>query len=89
MGFENNEDFVIYNSIAKTMNESFYIISTNLALGDFYFNRNDNEKAFKYFKDALMLAQNETTKDNVEKIQLRIDDIRLRIGEERFNELEK
>jgi len=75
--------------IAKTMNESFYIISTNLALGDFYFNRNDNEKAFKYFKDALMLAQNETTKDNVEKIQLRIDDIRLRIGEERFNELEK
>ena len=74
---------------AKKMNESFYLISTNLALGDFYFNRRDNEKAFKYYKEALNVAQSSATVENIEKIKLRINDIRLRIGEERFNELEK
>ena len=74
---------------AKKMNESFYVISTNLALGDFYFNRRDNEKAFKYYKEALNVAQSSATVENIEKIKLRINDIRLRIGEERFNELEK
>ena len=73
---------------AKKMNESFYIISTNLALGDFYFNRKDNEKAFNYYKEALNLAQSGATVENIEKIKLRISDIKLRIGEERFNELE-
>ncbi|MBQ8169072.1 tetratricopeptide repeat protein, partial [bacterium] len=74
---------------ANKLNEDFYIISTNTALGDFYFNKKNNETALRHFKIAYKHASNSTYTENAEKIQLRINDIKIKIGEERFNELEK
>lgn len=74
---------------AHLLKEDFYIISTNLAIGDFYFNRRNNKLAYSHYKDALCRAQKANQTENIQKIQLRIDDIKLRIGEERFVELEK
>lgn len=74
---------------AKTLNEPFYIISTSTALGDFYFNRKENEHALKNYKHAYNYAKNGIYKENVTKILQRIEDIKMRVGEERFKELEK
>ncbi len=75
--------------IAKALNESFYIVSTEIELGDFYFNRLDHKFALKYYKDALTIVEKLNNKENITKIQMRINDIKLRIGEERFIELER
>jgi len=74
---------------AKILNEDFYIVSVNTAIGDFYLNRKENELAYKYLKIAYQYAQKTASKDNADKIMLRLNDIKIRIGEERFNELEK
>lgn len=76
-------------SYANTLNEPFYIIATSTALGDFYFNRKENESALKNYKHAYNYAQNGLYKENAAKILQRIEDIKMRVGEERFKELEK
>ena len=73
---------------AKELGEKFYIASTALAVGDFYYNRNENEKALENYMQAKEVAQNDFSKDNIEKIALRINDIKARVGEETFTELE-
>ena len=70
------------------LGEKFYIASTALAVGDFYYNRNENEKALENYMQAKEVAQNDFSKDNIEKIALRINDIKARVGEETFTELE-
>lgn len=74
---------------ANTLNEPFYIISTATALGDFYFNRKENEQALKNYKHAYNYAKDGIYKENAPKILQRIEDIKMRVGEERFKELEK
>ena len=74
---------------ANILNEPYYIISTATALGDFYFNRKENESAYKNYKQAFNYAKESIYKENANKILLRIEDIKMRIGEERFKELEK
>lgn len=74
---------------AYELKEAFYIIASTTALGDFYFNRGENALALKNFKIALELAKNSKYQENSEKIEQRINDIKMRVGEERFVELEK
>lgn len=74
---------------ANALKETFYIISTTTALGDFYFNRRENELALKNYKIAYNAAKDGIYKDNTENILARIEDIKMRVGEERFKELEK
>ena len=76
-------------SYANLLNEPFYIISTATALGDFYFNRKDNSLALKNYKHAYNFAKDGIYKENADKILQRINDIKMRVGEERFKELEK
>ena len=73
---------------AKELGEKFYIASTALAIGDFYYNRNENEKALENYLQAQDVAKDNFSKDNIEKIALRIEDIKARVGEEKFTELE-
>lgn len=74
---------------AKELNESFFIIAAATALGDFYYNRNENKSAIDNYKIAYKYAKESFNKENLEKIRLRVEDIKIRLGEERFNQLEK
>ena len=74
---------------ANILNEPFYIISTSTALGDFYYNRKENSLALKNYKHAYTFANDGIYKENAQKILQRIEDIKMRVGEERFKELEK
>ena len=87
--FESAVEF--YNkaiACANTMDETFYIISANTALGDLYYNKKEDEKAYKNYKIAYELTKDSKYSDNVDKISNRINDIKMRVGEERFSHFE-
>lgn len=67
---------------AIELNEPFYIASTDVALGDFYYNKRDYANALKHYKQAYSLASDNFTKDNIEKIKIRINDIKKVYNEE-------
>lgn len=72
---------------ANQIKDNFYIVSASLAIGDFYYDKNQNELALKHYLFAYNLAQNKFSKDNIKKINVRINDIKFRIGVERFDKL--
>ena len=61
---------------AIELNEPFYITSSDVALGDYYYNKKDYTNALKHYKNAHALALNNFTKDNITKIEMRINDIK-------------
>ncbi len=61
---------------AEELNETFYIASSNVAIGDYYLKQKDYKNALLYYKNAHELAVNNFTKDNIAKIELRINDIK-------------
>ena len=63
-------------NFAIELNEPFYITSSDVALGDYYYNKKDYTKAINYYKNAHALALNNFTKDNITKIEMRINDIK-------------
>lgn len=66
---------------AKLLKEAFYIAGASLEIGDFYFRRRDNEHAYKYFMEAYKVAEKSFTKDNIDKIVMRLEDIKRRVPE--------
>ena len=60
--------------------------NSGLHLGDFYSNNNLDEKALKEYFSVLSLVKDKFSEDNKKKILVRIDDIKHRIGENKFNE---
>lgn len=60
---------------ALELNEPFYIMSADIALGDLYAKQKDYKTALSLFKEAQKVAQNDFNKENIDKIQVRIDDI--------------
>ncbi len=75
-------------SCAFELNEPFYIASCDISMGDFYFNQKDDELALKNYLSAYNIAKTNFSKDNIEKIQQRINDIKARIGDEMFKKYE-
>lgn len=73
---------------AKKLNDTFYIASAVLATGDFYYSRKENEIALREYLSAYEIAKDEFSKENLSKIQMRIDDIKFRIGLDAFNKIE-
>ena len=61
---------------AEELNETFYIASSDVAIGDYYFKLRDYKNALLYYKNAHELAINNFTRDNIAKIELRINDIK-------------
>ena len=60
---------------ALELNETFYIASSDVAIGDFYYSKKDYKNALSHYKNAHKLALNNFTTDNIKKIELRINDI--------------
>ena len=71
---------------ANTLNEPLYTLSAYVECGDFYMNHKKIKHALKYY----MLAANITdaNEDMKQKIQRRINDLKIRLGN-KFEELEK
>lgn len=69
---------------ATLINDVFYIVSASLAIGDYHYDQKQNEIALKYYIQALDLAQKDFSQDNLNKINIRINDIKFRIGVEQF-----
>lgn len=74
---------------AKKLNEPYHIAGALTQLGDYYSRRKDFEHAYKYFIEAFTLSQQSFNKDNIDKIQARIEDIKRRIKEEDFIKLQE
>ena len=78
--FRNSEKSLEYLKKAKAcaveLNEPFYITSADVALGDYYYNKKDYTNALKHYRNAHSLALNNFTKDNITKIEMRINDIK-------------
>lgn len=64
---------------ARLLKEPFYIAGASLEIGDFYFLRRNNEFAYKYFIGAYSVAKNSFSKDNLDKILSRLEDVKKRI----------
>ena len=61
---------------ANEIGDAFYEVSSLLAIGDFYYNKKDYDNALNHFLKALNIAKKDLSEENVQKIQLRIDDIK-------------
>lgn len=83
------EYFKRAKSCALELNEPFYIASSSVALGDFYFNKKNFEQALRSYVDAHKMSVNNFTKDNILKIEMRINDLKIRMGEDIFNRITK
>lgn len=73
---------------AAKLNDIFYQASSLLAFGDFYYGQKQDVLALNEYFDALDLVKNEFSKDNIDKIKMRINDIKFRIGPEQFSVIE-
>ena len=73
---------------AAKLNDTFYMASAALAAGDFYYGQKLNEEALKEYLNAFEIAKNDFSRDNLSKIQMRIDDIKFRIGTATFQKIE-
>lgn len=79
--------FNISLDCANLIKDTFYIVSAHLAIGDYYYDKNKNEIALKYYINALDTAENNLSQDNISKINIRINDIKFKVGVEKFDEL--
>jgi len=79
--------FKIALESAEFTHDIFYIASASLALGDFYYDKKQDEMALKQFVQVLDMVRNEFGKENIDKIKMRINDIKFRLGEVRFEEV--
>ena len=67
--------------------DSYYIVSSMLAIGDFFYDNSENELALKYYFKAHSIAQETFSSDNLAKIETRINDIKFKMGVEKFEEI--
>lgn len=73
---------------ARKLNDTFYMASATLASGDYYYSQKENENALLEYLNAFDIAKNNFSRDNLSKIQMRIDDIKFRIGTATFTKIE-
>lgn len=75
---------------AEFVNDDFYILESTIALGDYYYNCKDKKKkALAEYFSARKTAQNLGDAVDITKIEERIDDMKLRIPKEEFEDLER
>lgn len=75
---------------AEFINEDFYILEATIALGDYYYNHKDmTKKALIEYLNAKRTAQSFGDIVDINKILERIDDMKLRLPPEDFEDLER
>lgn len=81
--------FKIALEASKHNSDKFYTVTSYLELGDFYYENKDDENALICYLNALDLAKVNLTKDNVSKINIRINDVKFRHGDSAYEQLLK
>ena len=72
---------------AEFLNEEFYIMEADVALGDYYYNNPaEHKNALKEYCKARKVA--ELIGEDVQQINSRINDMKLRMNKEEFSEIE-
>lgn len=74
-------------SAAKRLNDNFYCASAYLDLGDFYYNRKIDDKALKAYFLARKLILKQPNSENVQRVNTRINDLKVRLGTSKFSKL--
>ncbi len=75
---------------AEFVNESFYIVEASLALGDYYYNLPDKSKqALTEYYKSKKTALNSVETIDISAIDKRINDMKLRMNEKDFLEIQK
>lgn len=72
---------------ANKLGEVHYKVASLMALGDFYLLNRDFVNALKKYVLAQTNAQGKMSEKNLQKINRRIEDLKLQIGENQFNEI--
>ena len=75
-------------TVAREINEPYYTINSNLAFGDFYFDKKEFAKALKAYIVALTKIKDKSNETYKIKIEQRIRDLKIRLGEDEFKRLE-
>lgn len=74
---------------AKKLNEPYYIMISEIECGDFCIMKKDYKTALKSYLKAMKYIDEKTTLEHREKLERRIQDLRVRLGAEKFEQLEK
>ena len=72
---------------AKMLKDNVYIASTYIQIGDYYYQSNSNEDALKSYLLAKAILIKQPNPENVRKIDVRINDMKARLGTAKFNQL--
>lgn len=82
------EYFRIAINTAKEINEPYYIMASNIDFGDFCADRRDFTKALKSYIKAIAKTKDISLEAYKPKIEQRIKDLRVRLGEDKFRQIE-
>ena len=74
---------------ATKLNEPFYIAGASIEIGEYHLKRRNFDEAYKMYINAYNVAAKSFTKDNLDKIQSRINDVKRRVPEEKFIQLQE
>lgn len=61
---------------ATELGENFYIVLSDISIGDYYYNKKMYSDALKFYREAKKIAKNDADNENIRKIEQRIDDIK-------------
>ncbi len=81
------ENLVKALGAARRLDDGFYAASVYLDLGDFYYNRKTDAKALKAYFQARRLIMKQPNEENIQKVNTRINDLKVRLGSSRFAQL--
>ena len=73
---------------AKELQEAYYIVLSNIDFGDFCITQKDYKTALKSYLTALNHLDEKTTLENRQRVETRIQDLKVRLGFEEFEKLE-
>ena len=74
---------------AQKLNEPFYIAGASIEIGEFHLKRRNFDEAYRMFINAYKTAEKSFTQDNLDKIKARINDVKHRVSEEIFAQLQE
>ena len=73
---------------AKELSEPYYVMSVNIEYGDFCADKKDFSKALRAYIRAFTRTKHKTLEEYKPKIEQRLKDLKLRLGDEEFKRLE-